>query len=115
MRAMDLTRALVGDQGTTFKNHFAAHPVCCPSRSTLLTGQHSHNHGVLSNNAANHGGFASLDHSETLPVWLDRAGYATAHVGKYMNGTPIDEIPPGWDEWYTHRAQRNRALVRLPA
>jgi arylsulfatase A-like enzyme len=101
MRAMELTRALVGDQGTTFKNHFAAHPVCCPSRSTLLTGQHSHNHGVLSNNAANHGGFVSLDHSETLPVWLDRAGYATAHVGKYMNGTPINEIPPGWDEWYT--------------
>jgi N-acetylglucosamine-6-sulfatase len=101
MRAMDLTSELVGDHGTTFKNHFAAHPVCCPSRSTLLTGQHSHNHGVLSNNAANHGGFASLDHSETLPVWLDRAGYATGHVGKYMNGTPKEGVPPGWDEWYS--------------
>lgn len=101
MKAMPATKLLIGDEGATFKNHFATHPVCCPSRATLLTGQYSHNHGVLSNNAANHGGYASLDHSETLPVWLDRAGYATAHVGKYLNGTPIDAIPPGWDEWYS--------------
>lgn len=101
MRAMTLTQELIGDQGTTFRNYFVSHPVCCPSRATLLTGQYSHNHGVLSNNAENQGGYASLDHSETLPVWLSRAGYDTAHVGKYMNGTPIDEIPPGWDEWYS--------------
>ena len=101
MKAMTATELLVGDEGATFRNHFATHPVCCPSRATLLTGQHSHNHGVLSNNAENHGGYSYLDHSETLPVWLDRAGYATAHVGKYLNGTPIDAIPPGWDEWYS--------------
>jgi N-acetylglucosamine-6-sulfatase len=101
MKAMGLTNLLVGSQGATFRNHFATHPVCCPSRSSLFTGQHSHNHGVLSNNASNHGGYAALDHSETLPVWLDRAGYATGHIGKYMNGTPSDEIPPGWDEWYS--------------
>lgn len=101
MRGMPKTLELLGANGTTFKTHVAAHPVCCPSRSTLLTGQHSHNHGVLSNNAANHGGYSFLDHRETLPVWLERAGYTTAHVGKYMNGTPSWEIPPGWTEWYS--------------
>ena len=32
------------------------------------------------------GGFTKLDHTNTLPVWLQRAGYHTAHIGKYLNG-----------------------------
>ena len=32
------------------------------------------------------GGFDRLDGSETLPVWLQRAGYYTAEIGKYVNG-----------------------------
>ena len=49
---------LIGDQGTTFANAFANDPLCCPSRSTFLTGQYAHNHGVVTGN-----GFGDLDSS----------------------------------------------------
>ena len=30
-------------KGTTFSNHFATVSQCCPSRASLLRGQHAHN------------------------------------------------------------------------
>jgi N-acetylglucosamine-6-sulfatase len=102
LRVMTNVRTLLQAQGTTFSTNFASYPLCCPSRSTFLTGQYAHNHGVLSNMAPT-GGFTKLDHTNTLPVWLQRAGYHTVHIGKYLNGyrrgvTP--DLPPGWSEWY---------------
>ena len=44
-----------------------------------------------------------LDGSETLPVWLGRAGYRTIHIGKYLNEYGEEdptEVPKGWDDWY---------------
>ena len=35
-----------------FANGFVNHPVCCVSRSSLLTGRYSHNTHVLNNSAA---------------------------------------------------------------
>ena len=49
---MPRTRALLGDEGTTFTNSFVNFPLCCPSRATFLTGQYMHNHGVHGNDAA---------------------------------------------------------------
>jgi N-acetylglucosamine-6-sulfatase len=102
LRVMPKVQKLIGDEGVTFSNNFAANPICCPSRSTFLSGQYSHNTGVLRNSLPD-GGFASFDNSETLPVWLQRAGYYTAHIGKYLNGygaSDPTQIPPGWSEWY---------------
>ena len=62
-----------------------SYPLCCPSRATYLTGQYAHNHGVI-HNAGPFGGYARLDHTNTLPVWLQQAGYRTIHVGRYLNG-----------------------------
>jgi arylsulfatase A-like enzyme len=102
MAYMPKTRALVGGSGVTFTNFHATNPVCCPSRSTYLTGQYSHTHGVESNQAPN-GGFANFDDSSTLATWLDGAGYHTTHIGKYLNGYGNAQnrayIPPGWDNW----------------
>jgi arylsulfatase A-like enzyme len=35
-------------------------------------------------------------------VWLERAGYATAHIGKFLNGYGQDrlDVPNGFTEWY---------------
>ncbi|MFY1594799.1 sulfatase-like hydrolase/transferase [Micromonospora sp. WMMD737] len=42
-------RSLLATAGTTFDNSVVSYPLCCPSRSTFLTGQYAHNHGVLGN------------------------------------------------------------------
>jgi arylsulfatase A-like enzyme len=102
LRVMTNVRALLAAEGTSFENSFVSFPLCCPSRSTFLTGQYAHNHTVMGN-AAPTGGYEKLDHSNTLPVWLQRAGYRTVHIGKYLNGygrRSATEIPPGWHEWY---------------
>ncbi len=101
MRVMPKVQKLIGDEGVTFANNFAANPICCPSRSTFLSGQYSHTTGVLRNSPP-FGGFTAFDGSEALPVWLQNAGYFTAHIGKYLNGygeADPTSIPPGWSDW----------------
>ena len=113
---MERTLALLGERGATFTNHYANWPVCCPSRATLLTGQYSHNHGVLGNMPPE-GGFQAFDNAHTTAVWLQRRGYTTAHVGKFLNGygnaAGADPVPPGWDEWYTTDV-RGQAVYDYP-
>jgi arylsulfatase A-like enzyme len=101
MEVLPNVRRLIGGQGVTFDNNFDSFSLCCPSRATFLTGQYSHNNGVRGNAPPN-GGYQALDKSNTLAVWLQRGGYYTAHLGKFLNGygrpNPT-EIPPGWSEW----------------
>lgn len=103
MRVMTKTLDLIGRRGTTFDNSFVSLSLCCPSRATFLTGQYAHNNGVMTNKLP-YGGYELLDGTNTLPVWLQQAGYTTAFVGKYLNGYPVagaeTEIPPGWSEWH---------------
>ena len=100
--AMPKTLSLIAEQGTVFSNAIAHSPLCAPSRATFLTGQYAHNHRVLSNHSPE-GGYTKLDHSNTLPVWLQEAGYHTILVDKYLNEYGIDsdpyEVPPGWSDW----------------
>src|ERR687883_2117598 len=102
MSVLPNVRRLIGDQGVTFDANVDSFSLCCPSRATLLTGQYSHNNGVRGNTAPQ-GGYYKLDSTNTLAVWLQKAGYYTAHVGKYLNqyGTRDPrEIPPGWTDWH---------------
>jgi arylsulfatase A-like enzyme len=109
MEGLPQTTRLLGTRGTTFANSYVSFPLCCPSRATLLTGQYSHNHGVISTDLPN--AYNGLNHASTLPVWLRASGYRTAMVGKYLNGYGIEdgipepvgdakEIPPGWADWF---------------
>ena len=98
MFVMRHTLALLGARGTTFRNSYVSYPLCCPSRATQLTGQYAHNHGVLTDQR-----FTDLDSANTLAVWLKRAKYRTAMVGKYLNGYgAVDprQVPPGWKQWF---------------
>ena len=103
MRAMPRTTRLLGGAGTTFARAHVSYPLCCPSRATFLTGQYSHNHGVTWNFAP-FGGYERFRRGErnALPVWLQRAGYTTGLIGKYLNEYGEDDprrIPPGWSDW----------------
>jgi N-acetylglucosamine-6-sulfatase len=102
LEATPRIRQLLGGAGVSFDRSYVSYPVCCPSRATYLSGQYAHNHRVLGLYPPT-GGYGRFDARESLPVWLERAGYHTVHMGKYMNGyggeTPADP-PPGWSEWY---------------
>jgi len=102
MRFLPKTQALIARQGVSFTNYFDSFSLCCPARATFLTGQYAHSNGVQGNTLPN-GGYYKLDSTRTLPVWLQRAGYYTAVVGKYLNqyGTRNQtEVPPGWSDWH---------------
>jgi N-acetylglucosamine-6-sulfatase len=98
MFVMRNTLSLLAAHGTTFSNSYVSYPLCCPSRATFLTGQYSHNNGVVTDQQ-----YGQLDNTNTLATWLNTAKYRTAMVGKYLNGYGIAkprEVPPGWTEWY---------------
>jgi N-acetylglucosamine-6-sulfatase len=125
LRYMPNVDRLLTREGTLFEDSVASFPLCCPSRSTHLTGQYAHNHQVL-HNAGPFGGYDALEHANTLPVWLQAAGYRTMHVGRYLNGYEYsDGVPPGWSDWYgaphSHafnyakwRVNENGSLVSYP-
>jgi extracellular sulfatase Sulf len=47
---MPKTLRLLAQRGVAFPNAFVATPICCPSRSTILSGVYAHNHQVMTNN-----------------------------------------------------------------
>ncbi len=105
MPYMKNVNELLASNGVTFKNSYVAFSQCCPSRAGLLTGQYAHNNGVRGNTPVGiqDGGYDKLVATEnnTLPVWLQNAGYTTAMIGKYLNGIErfMPAIPKGWNHW----------------
>jgi N-acetylglucosamine-6-sulfatase len=96
--ALPTVQQQVVNHGVTFDDAFVVNSECCPSRASILTGDYSHTTGVYGNGGT-HGGFHSFNDSNTLPIWLNQAGYQTALIGKYLNGYSTPYIPPGWNEW----------------
>ena len=99
------TKALLHDQGTTFTNFFVTYSLCCPSRASILLGQYPHNTKIESN-APPSGGylqFRDLGREQaTVATWLQKAGYRTTLIGKYLNGYDVSvagAAPPGWVDW----------------
>jgi arylsulfatase A-like enzyme len=105
LRYMPRVRKLLMKRGMTFEEQTAVFPLCCPVRASYLSGQAGHNNKVRGNTAPS-GGYDNLDATQTIPVWLDDAGYVSTHLGKYPNGYDGHQhperngVPPGWTEWH---------------
>jgi N-acetylglucosamine-6-sulfatase len=99
---MPNVKRLLAAQGTTFADAVDSFPLCCPARATFITGQYAHNHDVAGNFYP-YGWYGMKDRGNTLPAWLQKAGYRTALIGKWLNGygsrDAHGEVPKGFDIW----------------
>ena len=118
---MPMLNKFLVPNGITYTNSFVPDPLCCPSRTSTLTGDYSHTTGVFGN-SNQFGGFdaftpapegastSPVNDTTTIATDFQAAGYETGLVGKYLNGylwtdssSPENHytyVPPGWDSWF---------------
>jgi len=102
--ALPNVKKLLADQGTSFTQAVDSFPLCCPARATFITGQYAHNHKVVGNFYP-YGWYGMQNRENILPAWLQKAGYRTGMVGKWLNGYGAQtmdvkgEKPKGFDIW----------------
>ena len=85
---MPSTLSLLRDGGMTFPNAFVTTPICCPSRTSTLSGRYGHNLGEqqLKNWC---GDFVPHEMNESWVTRLHDAGFRTLvseHVGSTAYG-----------------------------
>jgi hypothetical protein len=101
----------ITEKGVKFDNAFVTVPVCCPSRSSILSGLYQPNSGVVNNSlVGNCWGteWRETTEKKTFAALLKASGYTTYYAGKYLNcycqgaagGDAQDlSVPSGWDNW----------------
>ncbi|HSM49697.1 MAG TPA: sulfatase-like hydrolase/transferase, partial [Draconibacterium sp.] len=71
----------MAENGIRFNRFYAGAPVCSPTRASVLTGRSNDRTGVYSH------GYAMCRQEKTIAQALQKAGYKTAHFGKWhLNG-----------------------------
>ena len=89
----------MASNGVHLRNAFVTTSLCSPSRASILTGLYTFRHRVIDNNRLVPKG------TIFFPQYLQKAGYATAYVGKWHMGGETDEPRPGFDHWVSFRGQ----------
>ncbi len=87
--------------GVYARNALVTTALCSPSRASILTGLYTFRHRVIDNNRAIPPG------TLYYPQYLQKAGYATAFMGKWHMGGESDDPRPGFDRWVSFRGQGN--------
>jgi len=77
--------------GLRFLHMYNEDPLCCPARANFLTGQHTLRNKVITNDGD------LMNARKTIAVALQRAGYHTYMVGKYLNQYDGPRNVVGWD------------------
>ena len=100
----------LASEGLVFTQHYAGSTVCAPSRSSLMTGQHTGNTYVRGNREIQPEGQEPLPaNTFTVARMLQQVGYATGAFGKWGLGFPGSEGDPnnqGFDEFFGFNCQR---------
>lgn len=97
-------------EGLVFSQHYSGSTVCAPSRSALMTGQHTGHTFVRGNREVQPEGQVPLPAgTQTVARLLQQAGYKTGAFGKWGLGFPGSEGDPqnqGFDEFFGFNCQR---------
>lgn len=101
----------LAQEGMRFTQFYAGSTVCAPSRSVLMTGQHTGRTRVRGNAGGDNSLRQSLRPEDTtVAEVLKKAGYTTALVGKWGLGE-IDEpgmpLNQGFDQFFGYLNQRH--------
>ena len=105
---MQFTRSFLEYGGAKLANVFANTPVCCPSRTTLLSGNYAHNWHTTDNSSCMHMNVTNTAFQQSMfSGHLRSLGYTTGMFGKLLNPegmTPYcledNRQPlPGFDSW----------------
>ena len=88
-------------KGLRLDHFYAAHPSCSPTRGSVLTGRHPNRYGTFTPN------YSIRPEEITLAQLANKAGYKTAHFGKWhvgpvKQGSPTNPGAMGFDEWLSH-------------
>lgn len=89
----------LASEGAYLKNAFVTTSLCSPSRASILTGQYSHSHTIVDNQAPDPGNLTYF------PEYLEKAGYQTGFFGKWHMGDHGDEPQPGFTHWESFPGQ----------
>jgi arylsulfatase A-like enzyme len=83
--------------GTRFTEATGTTPLCCPGRSTIVSGRYTHNTQVVHNQKQI---TEEFDQSQTLQAYLGRpqGNYFRGHIGSYLTVEPWIG-PPHFDRW----------------
>ncbi|PHN05703.1 arylsulfatase [Flavilitoribacter nigricans] len=96
--------------GMLFTQHYSGNTVCAPSRSALMTGQHTGHTFVRGNKEVQpEGQYPIPDNTFTLAEAMKDAGYVTGAYGKWGLGYPGSEGDPvnqGFDTFFGYNCQR---------
>lgn len=96
-------------EGIVFTQHYAGTSVCAPSRSSLMTGQHTGHTPVRGNlQWEPYGQLPLPENAVTVASLLQDAGYATTLIGKWglgVEGTSGDPLKQGFDSYFGYLCQ----------
>ncbi len=97
-------------EGMLFTQHYAGCTVSAPSRSSLMTGQHTGHTPIRGNKEHKpEGQYPLPENTYTIAKMLKAGGYTTGCFGKWGLGYPGSEGAPekqGFDEFFGYNCQR---------
>lgn len=107
---MSFTRDTMTSQGAMLENFFVNTPVCCPSRTTLLSGRYPHNWHTVRGGCMHMNVTSGEFASSMVGGYLQKLGYTTGQFGKLLNPNGVapyckskglSERLPGFDSYAT--------------